>query len=288
MSHRCIASLGTLGTVIAIVSLTSVPVAGQAPASTSLPQTADGQPAIHGFWWADSSYTLGGFEGSDSANPRARPRKSVIVDPADGKVPYQPWAAARYKGVHARHNVFPVKPEDTDPQARCAPAGIPRVHSHVTAFQILQPAGQVIFLYQYPRSLHRSVPLDGRPHLGTNIPLWMGDSRGRWEGNTLVVDITNTNAQTWLDQVGGFHSEALHMVERFTVVDADTIQYQATLTDPKVYTRPWTVAWELKRQKDEHQQFIIESECNEAGNPGLYGIMGTEHSQSTTQGRVER
>ena len=268
-------------TAVMIVLMGSARTMSQAPASTSLPQTADGQPAIHGFWWSENPYTLGGFGGSDS-------QKSVIIDPADGKVPYQPWAAATYEGLHARHNVFPVKPEDTDPQARCAPAGIPRVHSHVTAFQILQPAGQVIFLYQYPRSLHRSVPLDGRPHLGTNIPLWMGDSRGRWEGNTLVVDITNTNAQTWFDQVGGFHSDALHMVERFTVVDADTIQYQTTLTDPKVFTRPWTVAWELKRQKDEHQQFIIESECNEAGNPGLYGIMGTEHSQSTTQERVER
>ena len=268
-------------TAVMIVLMGSARTMSQVPASTSLPQTADDQPAIHGFWWSTAPGTLGGFAGSDS-------RKSVIIDPADGKVPYQPWAAATYEGLHARHNVFPVKPEDTDPQARCAPAGIPRVHSHVTAFQILQPAGQVIFLYQYPRSLHRSVPLDGRPHLGTNIPLWMGDSRGRWEGNTLVVDITNTNAQTWLDQVGGFHSDALHMVERFTVVDADTIQYQTTLTDPKVYTRPWTVAWELKRQKDEHQQFIIESECNEAGNPGLYGIMGTEHSQSTTEERVER
>ena len=268
-------------TAVMIVLMGSARTMSQVPASTSLPQTADGQPAIHGFWWSTAPGTLGGFAGSDS-------RTSVIVDPADGKVPYQPWAAAAYEGLHARHNVFPVKPEDTDPQARCAPAGVPRVHSHVTAFQILQPAGHVIFLYQYPRSLHRSVPLDGRPHLGTNIPLWMGDSRGRWEGNTLVVDITNTNAQTWLDQVGGFHSDALHMVERFTVVDADTIQYQTTLTDPKVYTRPWTVAWELKRQKDEHLQFIIESECNEAGNPGLYGIMGTEHSQSTTQEQVER
>ena len=268
-------------TAVMIVLMGSARTMSQVPASTSLPQTADGQPAIHGFWWSGTWRTLFGFAGSDS-------QKSVIVDPADGKVPYQPWAAATYEGLHARHNVFPVKPEDTDPQARCAPAGIPRVHAHVTAFQVLQPAGQVIFLYEYPRSLHRSVPLDGRPHLGTNIPLWMGDSRGRWEGNTLVVDITNTNAQTWLDQVGGFHSDALHMVERFTVVDADTIQYQATLTDPKVYTRPWTVAWELKRQKDEHQQFIIESECNEAGNPGLYGIMGTEHSQSTTEERVER
>ena len=166
--------------------------------------------------------------------------------------------------------------------------GVPRVHNWVTSFQILQPAGHVIFLYQYPKSLHRSVPLEGRPHLGTNIPLWMGDSRGRWEGDTLVVDITNTNAQTWFDQAGNFHSEALHMVERFAFVDADTIQYQATITDPKVFTRPWTVAWELKRQKDEHQQFIIESECNEAGNPGLYGIMGIKHSQSTTQGQVER
>jgi len=258
---------------------------GQAPAARSLPRTADGHPDIQGFWWADGIISLLGPETKKQDRFNSR-RPGVIVDPPDGNLPYQPVAAERFKGIFARYDKFPVKPEDTDPLARCAPMGVPRVNKWVTPFEIVQPAGYVVFLYEYPKSLHRIVPLDGRAHLGKNIPLWLGDSRGHWEGNTLVVDITNTNALTWFDQVGNFHSDALHMVERLTMVDVDTIQYRVTLTDPKVYTRPVTLEWPLKRQKDEDQEFIVESECNEAGNPGLYGIMGIPHSQSTGPGRV--
>ncbi len=112
--------------------------------------------------------------------------------------------------------------------------------------QILQPPGHVVFLAGFNHS-YRVVPLDGRPHLPENVKLFMGDSRGRWEGNTLIVDVTNNNDKTWLDVIGSFHSDALHVVERFTVVDARTINYEATIEDPKVYTRPWKLALVLER-----------------------------------------
>jgi hypothetical protein len=102
---------------------------------------------------------------------------------------------------------------------------------------------------------NRIIPLDGRPRLAENMKLWMGDSRGRWEGNTLVVDVTNHNDRTWLDRSGNLHTDALHVVERWTFVDADTIRYEATLEDPKAYTRPWTIGLNLLRIKEEGYEF---------------------------------
>ena len=98
---------------------------------------------------------------------------------------------------------------------------------------------------------YRIIPTDGRPHVGENITLWQGDSRGRWDGTTLVVDVTNQNAKPWLDQAGNFYSDAARVVERFTMIDRDTIHYQATIEDPNVYTRPWTIAFPIRRIPDD-------------------------------------
>jgi hypothetical protein len=101
--------------------------------------------------------------------------------------------------------------------------------------------------------------------------MWMGDSRGRWEGNTLVIDVTNHNDLTWFDQAGGYHSDALHVVERLTFVDADTINYEATLEDPKAYTRPWKIAFTILRHKEEGFE-LLEDACFEGvqGDANLY------------------
>jgi hypothetical protein len=109
---------------------------------------------------------------------------------------------------------------------------------------------------------YRSIPTDSRPHLGQDIRLWQGDSRGRWEGNTLVVDVTNVNALNWLDRVGNFYSTAAHVVERWTLVDADTIHYVATVEDPKVFTRPWTMAFGVVRNKQPGYE-LMEQACHE-------------------------
>jgi hypothetical protein len=121
--------------------------------------------------------------------------------------------------------------------------------------------GKVILTYEFNHA-YRVIPVDGTPHIAENIKLWMGDSRGRWEGNTLVVDVTNHNDRTWFDLVGSFHSDALQVVERYTIVDPDRIDYQATITDPKVFTQPWTIAFSLTRNKQpgfEH----LEMACHE-------------------------
>jgi hypothetical protein len=113
-------------------------------------------------------------------------------------------------------------------------------------FQILQPAGNVVLLYEAFHS-YRIIPLDNRPHIPDPIRLFEGDSRGHWEGDTLVVDVTNQNPGTWFDMAANFHSDALHVVERYTMKDSATIAYEATLDDVKVFSRPWKIAFNLVR-----------------------------------------
>jgi len=196
--------------------------------------------------------------GLKGTNGTVRRGLSRIVDPTDGNIPYQPWAADQQRKIFANH--WNPKPEDLDPQSRCFPQGVPRA-MYSSDLQILQPPGFVVFLVGFSHS-YRVVPLDGRPHLPEDIKLFMGDSRGRWEGNTLVVDVTNNNDKTWLDVIGSFHSDALHVVERFTVVDARTINYEATIEDPKVYTRPWKLALVLERMNEQGFE-LFEEACHE-------------------------
>jgi hypothetical protein len=132
-------------------------------------------------------------------------------------------------------------------------------------YQILQPPGYVVILFE--RMSWRQIPLDGRPHIPDNVRLWQGDSVGHWEGDTLVVDTTNLNGKAWLNEVGEIVSHAEHVVERFTPVDADNITYRATITDPVVYTGPWTIQINLRRQDDE----LLEIACHE-DNGDLQGL----------------
>ena len=125
------------------------------------------------------------------------------------------------------------------------------------AFHIIQKPDYVVFLHE--RMSWRMVPLDGRAHLPDSIRLWQGDSVGHWEGDTLVVDTANFNGKTWLDENGEVVSYAEHVVERFTPAGPDTVNYEATITDPAVYTRPWTIAFPFKREKFE----LIEGACHE-------------------------
>ena len=124
---------------------------------------------------------------------------------------------------------------------------------------ILQYPGYVLFEHEGGH-VFRIIPLDDRPHLGSSLKLWMGDSRGHWEGNTLVVDVTHFNDQTWFDRVGNYHSDALHVIERYTRTDADHILYEATIEDPKVFVRPWKMSMTLYRHKEKDAE-LLEYEC---------------------------
>jgi hypothetical protein len=144
-------------------------------------------------------------------------------------------------------------PAQMDPQTRGWPDGVPRENYYSMhdgsaggPIQILQPSGYVVFFYETHHEF-RIVPLDGRPHVGKDIMLWEGNSRGRWEGNTLVIDVTNNKDSTRFNVVGDFHSDAMRVTERWTFVDRDTVDYKATIDDPKVYTGPWTLGVTHKR-----------------------------------------
>jgi hypothetical protein len=219
------------------------------------PRTPDGKPDLQGYW--DRAFTSQDVEehGPDGLNTQAGP--SLVIDTPDHKIPYQPWAVEFRKGIVDRF---------ISPLASCLPPGIPRDVVAPAAHQIVQTPGYVMHLLEYSHS-YRIIPTTGESHVGSAIKLFQGNSRARWEGNTLVVDVTNTNGLTWLDNAGNFVSDALHVVERFTLIDHDTIHYEARLEDPRVYTRPWTMVSALTRNKEPGFE-VWEQACHE-GNKSV-------------------
>lgn len=277
MRNQVFVSMMAMTAVVAVLSLAPAPAAGQAPAGKTEayapPRTPDGQPDFRGFWGAvlGGSYSIEDLElQSDAAdfqgqvnNEREIRRKvrSRVVDPADGRIPYQPWARAKQQKIfETRDNPTP---EFLDPRARCFLNGVPR-GIHLGAFQIIQTHELLVIMFE-DNHAYRIIPMDGRPHVPANIQLWGADSRGRWDENTLVIDVTNFNDTPRFDVVGNFHSDTLHVVERFTLVDADTIAYEATMEDPKVYTRPWTMAVAIRRIKEKGFE-LLESACHEGNH----------------------
>ena len=228
---------------------------------------ADGQPDVQGVWAAvnaGSTSLTNPISGGEDFDRRVTGenirRPSRIIDPPDGLLPYQPWAAAKQKQQESDYE-HPTKPEHIDTQHRCLLSGIPRLFTIVPSYRIIQTPGSVIFVWDEYHA-YRVVPLDGRPHVAPDVKLWMGDARGHWEGNTLIVDTTNMRGAR-LTYIGDFYSQNAHVVERMTFVDADTMTYEATVDDPTVFTRPWTMRIGQKRRPDEE---TWESACWE-GNP---------------------
>ena len=201
---------------------------------------------------------------------------SLVVEPADGIVPTRDSAAAKrdynkaHEGDHYRHmSVWD----------RCITRGVPGSMfpaGYNNAYRIAQIPGYVVIFYEMIHDI-RMIPLDGRPHVSKNIRLWMGDSRGRWEGDTLVVDVTNFTDKGWIANNGAARrikgipqSEKLRVVERFTRTDEDTIRYEVTIEDPEMYTAPWKVSMPLTRDPEYR---IYEYACHE-GNTAVELILG--------------
>ena len=278
MSGRSM-TLITAAAVAAVVWCSPVLLAGQAGVAAGntwkAPRTPDGQPDIQGFW--ANQRRLATYNIEEAADPLhvllsgvQTDEGSLVVDPPDGRIPYQPWARAKRTEVLEHHTNL-TKWEYVDPHTRCFLSGVPRSLYQGT-FQIVQPPGYVVILQEFNHG-SRTIPLDGRPHVGKNIKLWMGDSRGHWDGNTLVVDVTNNNDKTWFDLVGDFHSDALWISERFTVVSADAIDYKATFDDPKVYTRPFTIALSFRRNVRGEQAKsyeLLEEACHEGNQDAAH------------------
>ncbi len=199
------------------------------------PKTAAGHPDLSGLWRRRAA-----AHEDLQAHPKTADdagASSAVVDPADGLVPMQPWAVARAKENAQKflhHN------------AACFLSGVPTTMYMTGLFQLTQTGDHLLIQSEESHAV-RIIPLNPRPHVGGDIKLWQGDSRGRWEGNTLVVDTTNQRAQIFLDQRGRFYTDEARVTERFTMLDAGTMHYQATIDDPNVYTRPFTIAVALRR-----------------------------------------
>jgi hypothetical protein len=202
-------------------------------------------------------------------------RTSLVIDPPDGRVPLRPEAeAARdYASAHQRDSYEFMSVWD-----RCITRGVPGgmfPAGYNNAYQIVQTPGYVVIHYEMIHEA-RIIPIDGRPHLPAHVRLWNGDPRGRWDGNTLVVETTNYNSKGWVatSAAGGRikgipQTESLHVIERFTLVDPNTIDYEATIDDPAMFTRPWTVSIPLHRNSAYR---LYEYGCHE-GNRAIENML---------------
>jgi hypothetical protein len=225
------------------------------------PRTSDGRPDFQGYWTAGGSGDDIEEHGYvDSTTP---PQESFLSDPPDGKIPYQPWALAlRNRHRAGLNRGWPGETGEklhVDPQVFCF-TNVPRA-AYRGGFQIVQTPGYFLFLLEWGQ-FHRVIPTDGRPHdLADEVKLWMGQSRGRWEGDTLVVDTTNFNDQTWMDASGNHHTTQLHTIERFTRTDDSHMTYEVIVDDPGVLTQPYTIRMQLHRDEGPYPQ-LLEYECH--------------------------
>jgi hypothetical protein len=242
--------LSLLAAVVAAVS-----AAAQAPYTP--PRTPDGQPDLQGIWQV---LNTAAWDLEDHGARLGVPAGRGVVQ--GGPIPYQPWALAK-RDENARNRA------SLDPESRCYLPGVPRITYMPHPFRIVQQRDKVTILYEYVGAV-RFLYMNGNPHPKGPIEWFMGDSRARFEGNTLVVDVVHFTDQTWFDRAGNFHSEALHIVERFTPVHADLLDYQVTIEDPKVFTRPWTIKVPLYRRRDANVQ-LLEFKCVEFVEELMYG-----------------
>ena len=223
--------------------------AGQAPTrdAQTLARTPDGKPNLSGIWQVVNAAA---WDVQDHGARLGVPAGQGVVE--GNEIPYQPWALARKReNFENRHTA--------DPETKCFMPGVPRITYMPFPFKILQTPGYVAILYEYSH-VTRHIYTDGSAHLKGPIEWWLGDSRGRWEGDTLVVDVVHFTDQTWFDRAGNFHSEALHVVERYTPTGPDHMLYEVTIEDPKVFTRPWKMTMPIYRRQETNAQ-LLEYEC---------------------------
>ena len=237
--------VGFVVAVTSMVTLLPTPGVGQTPPTSPYtpPRTPDGHPDLQGIWQVVNTAA----EDLEAHSGRLGvPAGPGVVE--GGAIPYQPAALAKKKENFDKRATL-------DPETQCLLPGVPRITYTPAPFQIVQQADKVMLLYEY-RSAVRNIYMNGNPHPKGPIDWWMGDSRGRWEGNTLVVDVVDFNEDTWFDRSGNFHSDALHVVERYTPTSPYHMLYEATIEDPKVFTRPWKISMPLYRRLEKDVELL--------------------------------
>jgi len=245
--------------VFAVLSLATTPAFGQAAGTAAqagaLPRMADGKPDFSGIWQVVASAN---WNIQDHHAEKGVPAGQGVVE--GNEIPYLP-------GALAKKNENDKNRSTRDPILKCYLPGVPRVMYMPFPFQIFQTPNYIAMTFEYVHAA-RHVYLNSE-HLKGPIEWWMGDSRGKWEGDTLVVDVTYFNADTWFDHAGNHHSEDLHLVERYVFIDRNHINYEVTVEDPKVFYRPWKMRMPLYRRLEPNVQ-ILDYEC------GAFDELGSE------------
>ena len=257
----------------------ATPLAGQTPAAYRAPRTADGKPDLNGIWQSLSgaNYDIEAHMARPAMALRPGPYGPVPAAPVlalgavgavppgmgiveGGPIPYKPEALAKRKENQEKWL-------ERDPEIKCYLPGVPRANYMPYPFQILQSQSAIFLAYEYAGAVRNIYLKDPGP---APVDSWMGQSVGRWEGDTLVIEATGFNDSTWFDRAGNFHSEALKVVERYTRTGPDVISYEATMEDPNTFTRPWKVSFPLYRRLEKNVQ-IMDFKCVEFVEELMYG-----------------
>ena len=237
------------------------------------PRTADGKPDLNGIWQALNTANW------DIQEHAARPGQVVALGavgavPAGlgvvegNEIPYLPAAAAK-KTENFENRLT------ADPEIKCYLPGVPRAAYMPYPFQIVQTPNYILMAYEYAGAT-RTIYMDKAPPSPADS--WMGHSVGHWDGDTLVVDVTSLNDQTWFDRAGNFHSDALHVVERYTPLSPGALAYEATIEDPKVFSRPWKMSMPIYRHLEKNAQ-LLEFKCVEFAEELMYGHLRKQPSK---------
>jgi len=261
----------------ALIASTTLPLSGQTAAYRA-PRTPDGKPDLNGIWQAinEANYDVEMHMARAAMQLRPGPYGPVpaaavlpfgavgSVPPGmgvtDGPLPYKPEALAKKKD-NQEHWV------ERDPEIKCYLPGVPRANYMPYPFQILQSQSAVFFAYEYAGAVRNVYLKDPGP---APIDSWMGQSVGHWEGETFVITANGFNDSSWFDRAGNFHSDALQVTERYTRVAPDVLNYEATITDPNVFTRPWKIQMPLYRRLEKNAQ-LMDFKCVEFVEELLYG-----------------
>jgi hypothetical protein len=248
--------------------LVSLPAASQVP--SKIPRAADNTPDLSGIWQAlnTANWDLQAHAAGPGPEPRVGAMGAEAPGPSvveGGEIPYLPAAAAIRKQNYKDRWI-------ADPEIKCYMPGVPRATYMPYPFQIVQGSDTILISYEFADA----VRLVDMKKAGTApADSWMGWSVGHWDGDTLVVDVTSQIDQTWFDRAGDFHSDALHVVEKYTPVDANILMYEATIEDPKTFSRPWKISMPLYRHIEKNAQ-LMEFKCIPFSEDVLYGNVGKQ------------
>jgi hypothetical protein len=274
--NRALHGLTNVAALAALVIMGAVPLAAQ---EYRAPPGRGGKPDLNGIWQAlnEANFDLEAHVARPAMALRPGPYGPVpatatlalgavgAVPPSlgvveGGEIPYKPEALAKKKQNQQDWL-------NLDPEIKCYLPGVPRATYMPYPFQILQSASALTFVYEYAGAVRNVFLKDPGPAPAES---WMGQSVGHWEGDTLVVDVTDLNDRTWFDRAGNFHSDKLHVVERYTRTSPDVMSYEATIEDPDIFTRPWKISMPLYRRQEKNAQ-LLDFKCVEFVEELLYG-----------------